>query len=267
MLTNRNDSEACESEEALLKLQHVTHHFGGIYALRDVSFSLRPNELLGLIGPNGSGKTTVINLITKIYECEKGDIYIENINLKKKSKVHVARKGIARTFQTPRLFKNLTVLEHIVLGMPHSCKQLSFRDILRQIFDDFRKYNHIAMELLQRHGLSKWADVYPHQLPYGIRRLVEITRALAATPKLLLLDEPTAGLNEDETSAVIVFIQQLMKQQRLGILLVEHDMTFIQNLCDRIVVLDEGEVIADGETLKILQSSAVVKTYLGQEDI
>jgi branched-chain amino acid transport system ATP-binding protein len=248
--------------EPLLRLENVSKAFGGIAALDGVSLSVRPQRIVGVIGPNGAGKTTLFNVITGAYRADGGEIWFEGRSLAGWRPHRIVRAGIARTFQNIRLFATMTVWEHVLVAQPHEGKQI--RRLLPARWADPAAWAR-AEDALVFLGLQDYRDRVARTLPYGLQRKVEIARALTARPKLLLLDEPVAGMNHGEASELRQLILDL-QQRGLTILLIEHDMSFVMNLCNDLYVLDFGALIAQGGPEEIRTNPVVLDAYLGAED-
>lgn len=249
----------------LLKIEDITMQFGGVVAIDQLSFSVNRGQIYGLIGPNGAGKTTIFNIITGNYQPTKGDIIFEH-NLITGTKPNlIVQMGIARTFQNIRLFKSMTVLENILIGFHN---QIGYR-YLEAIFRLPRYFSHEkrvlaeAMSILEEFDLAKYAHHKATDLSYGNQRKVEIARALATKPSLLLLDEPAAGMNSSETEDLSNIIHKIKKDFNLTVLLIEHDMKFVNKMCDVVTVLDYGEKIFEGKPADAILDEKVITAYLG----
>ncbi len=252
----------------LLELLGINKSFGGVHAVKDVSFKIEQGELVGLIGPNGAGKTTVFNLITSVYPVDTGDIIFDGLSLKQLKSYQVIRRGIARTFQNLRLFGRSTVLDNVMTAaQAHS--PYSFVESLTHLgrWNGCEEKARLAsMELLDRVGLADRADQIAGTLPYGMQRRLEIARALALKPTLLLLDEPAAGMNPEEVSHLNGLITGIHKDLNLTILVIEHHMDLIMQICRHIVCVNFGAKIAEGGPEEIQKNPEVLKAYLGDDE-
>lgn len=252
----------------LLDVKNLTKSFGGVRAVDDFSFYAGQGEIVGIIGPNGAGKTTAFNLVTGVYPLDGGSIVLGDEELAGKEQFEITRKGIGRTFQNIRLFKGLSVLENVMTAAdPYSDYGLlplftfgrSFRNREREV-------RGAAMDFLSQLGLEKWADDKPSNLPYGLQRKLEIARALATNPRVLLLDEPAAGLNPSEVREFIALVGELQSRFGFAVLVIEHRMEVIMTLCSRIYVLNFGKLLAEGTPVEIRANREVTEAYIGKED-
>lgn len=251
---------------SLLSLEGATIRFGGLVAVNSVSFDLNKGDLFGLIGPNGAGKTTCFNLITGVYKPTSGTILFQGKSIGGTPSNKIAAHGIARTFQNIRLFKALSVLENVVVGgyLRHNTGLFSALAYLPSSINETKRLKAEAMELLRVVNLSHVADVRSADLSYGMQRRLEIARAMATQPELLLLDEPAAGMNPLEKEELLTMVKKIRDDHGMTVLLIEHDMRFVMNLCERIVVLDHGEEIAQGPPSAIRNDPKVIAAYLGE---
>ena len=251
----------------VLETRHLGIEFGGLKAVDDFNLTIGKTEIAGLIGPNGAGKTTVFNLITKVYEPTSGATLINGRDLHGLSIAQAAKLGIARTFQNIRLFDNMTVEENVRIGLHNSIKYDMFSGILRlpRYWIQENRQHEKALELLHIFGMEKLADERAGSLPYGVQRRLEILRALATNPKLLLLDEPAAGMNPRETEELMENIARIRDQFQIAILLIEHDMSLVMGVCEGICVLNFGKIIAKGTASEIQANPVVIEAYLGKK--
>ena len=254
-------------EIPVLETRHLGIEFGGLKAVDDFNLTIGKTEIAGLIGPNGAGKTTVFNLLTKVYEPTSGAVLINGQDLKGLSIVQASRLGIARTFQNIRLFDKMTVEENVRIGLHNQIKYDMFSGILRlpRYWKQEKHQHERAMELLDIFNMQDMADEISGSLPYGAQRRLEIVRALATDPRLLLLDEPAAGMNPHETEELMENIAKIRDQFQIAILLIEHDMSLVMGVCEGICVLNFGKVIAKGTADEIQANPAVIEAYLGKK--
>jgi branched-chain amino acid transport system ATP-binding protein len=253
---------------SLVSIENVTLQFGGLKAVDNVSFTIEKGKIMGLVGPNGAGKTSVFNIITGFYKPTKGNIIFDGKNVVRKKPSKITKLGMARTFQNIRLFPGLTVLENVMSGMHCKTKQGYLGAIFRTPGQrkEERHIREVAEAAMKFVGVSQYADRLAKNLPYGLQRKVEIARALASMPKLLLLDEPAAGLNKGEREDLINLIQRIHKEYDLTIFIIEHDIGLVSKLADYVTVLDYGKKIASGSPEEVFQNELVIEAYLGKED-
>lgn len=251
---------------AMLDIEALGISFGGLKAVDNFHVQIEKNELYGLIGPNGAGKTTVFNLLTGVYKPDEGTIMLDGVNVTGLKTIDINTAGIARTFQNIRLFKNLSVLDNVKVGLHNQYKYPTIAGILRlPVFYKVEKeMNDRAMELLKVFDLEEEAGYLAANLPYGKQRKLEIARALATNPKLLLLDEPAAGMNPNETIELMDTIRFVRDNFDMTILLIEHDMKLVSGICEELTVLNFGRVLAQGKTAEVLNNPEVITAYLGE---
>ena len=256
------------NDTPVLETHHLGIDFGGLTAVDDFSIIVGRTEIAGLIGPNGAGKTTVFNLLTNVYQPTRGSIMINGFSSAGKSTHQVNRMGIARTFQNIRLFSNMTVLDNVKVGMHNATKE----SLLASVTHGFgyhkaeKKANERALELLDFFGLADHAMEQAGSLPYGAQRRLEIVRALASNPRILLLDEPAAGMNPSETAELMENIRRIRDTFQIAIMLIEHDMNLVMGICEGICVLNYGKIIAKGSPEEIKNNPVVIEAYLGKKE-
>ena len=250
----------------LLETKNLGISFGGLRAVNTFDISVEKGQLYGLIGPNGAGKTTIFNLLTGVYQPDEGAILLDGMNLTGKKTIDICKAGIARTFQNIRLFGDMSVLDNVKVGLHNHYPYSTFEGILRlpRFYKVEREMNEKAMELLKVFGLEEYADYKAENLPYGQQRKLEIARAMATEPKLLLLDEPAAGMNPNETKELMDTIRFVRDHFDMTILLIEHDMKLVSGICEKLTVLNFGEVLAQGDTQDVLNNPEVITAYLGE---
>jgi len=254
------------ADDIVLQANSVTIRFGGLTAVSNFNLAIRPHELVGLIGPNGAGKTTLFNMLTGVYKPTEGEIVIGGVKTTEMKPYQITSLGVARTFQNIRLFKELTVLDNVKIGGHIHYKYSGTSAVLHtNRFQEAEDEAEVESEkLLEIFGLKSRAESYAKNLPYGDQRRLEIARALAARPKLLLLDEPAAGLNDSETRSLMNTIHDIRDRFDIAILLIEHNMELVMGICERIVVLNFGKTIAEGTPETIRANPAVIEAYLGE---
>lgn len=251
---------------ALLEASNITKVFGGLVAVNDVTFTVEPGSIVSVIGPNGAGKTTFFNVLTGIYKPDKGRVIFAGQDITGWRSDQIAALGMRRTFQNIRLFNNMTVLENVLIGM-HVHLQASIWSIIfraRNMLREEAKARNKAIELLEFVGIAEKRDELAKNLPYGDQRRLEIARALAGDPKIILLDEPTAGMNPHETTEATQLIRRLRDDRGITVILIEHDMRLVMSISERISVLDYGSKIAEGDVQAIRTNPRVIEAYLGK---
>ena len=250
----------------VLDVRNLGIDFGGLTAVDGFNITIGPTEISGLIGPNGAGKTTIFNLLTGVYQPTRGSILIKGIDTKGMPTFKVNKLGIARTFQNIRLFNDMTALDNVKVGMHNEMKCSFLASLLRlpSYYKAEKKANQKAMELLEFMGLGDIADQKAGSLPYGVQRRLEICRALASNPAIILLDEPAAGMNPSETAELMHQIRRIRDNFQIAIFLIEHDMNLVMNVCEAIAVVSYGKIIAKGTPDEIKNDPAVIEAYLGR---
>ncbi len=253
--------------DIILETKNLGISFGGLKAVEDVNLQIHAKQIYGLVGPNGAGKTTVFNLLTGVYQPTCGTFFLEGEDLTGKTQETINHKGIARTFQNIRLFNNMSVIRNVLVGLHNQpefrCSPLASMLRLPKHFDMEDRMRQRAKEILRIFGLEEMRNQLSCNLPYGQQRKLEIARALATNPKILLLDEPAAGMNPKETAELMDVIRYIRDHFDLAILLIEHDMKFVSGLCDEITVLNFGTVLAQGDTKSALNDPEVIRAYIG----
>lgn len=253
--------------DIMLKTEHLGISFGGLKAVQDVNLEIKKKQLYGLVGPNGAGKTTIFNLLTGVYQPTTGTFYLDGEELTGKTQEVINHKGIARTFQNIRLFNNMSVIRNVLVGL-HNQPEFKYNPFVSMLrlpkhFKTEKRMRDRAKEILRIVGLEEERNNLSCNLPYGKQRKLEIARALATNPKLLLLDEPAAGMNPNETAELMETIRYIRDHFDMTILLIEHDMKFVSGLCDEITVLNFGTVLAQGDAKTALNDPEVIKAYIG----
>ena len=251
----------------VLECQHLGIDFGGLTAVDDFNLTIGKSEIVGLIGPNGAGKTTVFNLLTKVYEPTRGMVMLNGIDMHGMDTVQANKQGIARTFQNIRLFSNMTVEDNVRIGLHNNISYGMFSGIFRMpaYWSREKKQHEKALDLLSIFDMQDLADVQAGSLPYGAQRRLEIVRALATDPSLLLLDEPAAGMNPHETEELMNNIIKIRDQFKIAVMLIEHDMNLVMGICEGICVLNYGRIIAKGTAEEIQNNPIVIEAYLGKQ--
>ncbi len=254
-------------DNIMLSVKNLSITFGGLHAVENFNLDIRENELYGLIGPNGAGKTTIFNLLTGVYKPTTGSITLNGVNkIEGKNTIEINKMGIARTFQNIRLFNQLTVHDNVKIALQNKYRYSTISGILR--LTRYRRYEALmdeeALALLKVFNLENEATMKSSNLPYGKQRKLEIARAIATNPKVLLLDEPAAGMNENETKELMNTIKLVKDKFNMTILLIEHDMKLVKGICEELTVLNFGKVLAQGPTDEVLKNKEVIKAYLGE---
>ena len=253
-------------KQPVLDVRNLGIDFGGLTAVDEFNMTIGPTEISGLIGPNGAGKTTIFNLLTSVYQPTRGSILVKGIDTKGMDTAKVNKLGVARTFQNIRLFGDMTALDNVKVGMHNEIKCSVLASIFRlpSYFKAEKQANQKAMEILEFMGLADIADQKAGSLPYGVQRRLEIARALASNPAIILLDEPAAGMNPSETTELMHQIRRIRDYFQIAIFLIEHDMSLVMNVCEGIVVVNYGKIIAKGTPEEIKNNPAVIEAYLGR---
>ena len=252
----------------ILVAKDISITFGALKAVDNFNIEIKSGELIGLIGPNGAGKTTVFNILTGVYNASSGEYTLDGQNVIKTSTSALVKKGLARTFQNIRLFKYLSVVDNVVAAYNFRMKYGIFKGMFRTpaYWKEEKVAREKAIELLKIFDLDKYANTHAGNLPYGEQRKLEIARAMATEPKILLLDEPAAGMNPKETEDLMNTIKLIRDKFGIAVLLIEHDMKLVLGICERLIVLNHGTILASGEPTKVINDSRVVEAYLGKED-
>ena len=252
---------------ALLEAKNVTMQFGGLKAVDDFNLALNPGELVGLIGPNGAGKTTVFNVLTGVYKPTLGEVRVKGVDIRPKKPFQISHLGVSRTFQNIRLFRELSVLDNVLIASRQHSTHTMLDSVLRlpRFYREENRMRQKAIDLLHIFDLESLIDARSGSLPYGQQRKLEIVRALATDPHCLMLDEPAAGMNHRETEELMGTIAKIRRDFKLTVLLIEHDMKLVMGICERILVLDHGVTIAQGTPDMIRKDSKVIAAYLGAD--
>ena len=257
-----------ENKKPLLVAKNISISFGALKAVDKFNLEIKSGELIGLIGPNGAGKTTVFNILTGVYNASSGEYTLDGENVIKTSTSILVKKGLARTFQNIRLFKYLSVLDNVVAAYNFRMKYGILSGMLRfpNFWREEKEAKEKAMALLKIFDLDKYANMHAGNLPYGEQRKLEIARAMATEPKILLLDEPAAGMNPKETEDLMNTIKLIRDKFGIAVLLIEHDMKLVLGICERLVVLNYGQILASGDPKEVINNPQVVEAYLGKEE-
>ena len=257
-----------ENKKPLLVAKNISISFGALKAVDKFNLEIKSGELIGLIGPNGAGKTTVFNILTGVYNASSGEYTLDGENVIKTSTSVLVKKGLARTFQNIRLFKYLSVLDNVVAAYNFRMKYGILSGMLRfpNFWREEKEAKEKAMTLLKIFDLDKYANMHAGNLPYGEQRKLEIARAMATVPKILLLDEPAAGMNPKETEDLMNTIKLIRDKFGIAVLLIEHDMKLVLGICERLVVLNYGQILASGDPQEVINNPKVVEAYLGKEE-
>ena len=256
-----------ENNNPILVAKDISISFGALKAVDNFNLEIKPKELIGLIGPNGAGKTTIFNILTGVYNASSGEYTLDGENVIKTSTSELVKKGLARTFQNIRLFKYLSVVDNVIAAYNFRMKYGVLKGMFRfpSFWREEKEAKDKAMELLKIFDLDKYADIAAGNLPYGEQRKLEIARAMATEPKILLLDEPAAGMNPKETEDLMNTIKLIRDKFGIAVLLIEHDMQLVLGICERLVVLNHGTILASGNPREVINNPQVVEAYLGKE--